>query len=108
VCLRLFAAEYRAERTNIVAFAGMCPYLKDARSMERTICECARFSFPDKQTRRDILYGYCGHPSAWRACPFKLALDGYYERKYAEADAVGTEMSADSSACQKRTVQRNV
>ena len=108
MCLRHFVAEYRAERTNIVAFAGMCPYLKDARSMERTICECARFSFPDRQTRRDILYGYCGHPSAWRACPFKLALDGYYERKYADADNSCASLGIDSSACRKRTVKENV
>jgi hypothetical protein len=105
---RLFAENYRAERIYIVAFAGMCPYLKDARSMERTICECARFSFPDRQTRRDILYGYCGHPSAWRACPFKLALDGYYERKYADTENACASFGADSSACRKRTVQKNV
>ncbi len=65
-----------------MAFTGMCPYLKDARSMERTICECARFTFPDKLTRREILYGFCGHPSAWRQCPLKLAMDHHYDRKY--------------------------
>ena len=65
-----------------MAFTGMCPYLKDARSMERTICECARFTFPDKSTRREVLYGMCGHPTAWRACPFKLAMDNHYDRKY--------------------------
>ena len=59
--------------------------------MERTICECARFTFPDRQSRRDILYGYCGHPSAWRACPLKLAMDNYYERKYAAKDNKGLD-----------------
>ena len=65
-----------------MAFTGMCPYLKDARSLERTICECARFTFPDRMTRREVLYGICGHPNAWRDCPFKLAMDHHYDRKY--------------------------
>ena len=60
----------------------MCPYLKDARSLERTICECARFTFPDKASRREILYGFCGHPTQWRKCPFKIAMDNHYGRKY--------------------------
>ncbi len=67
-----------------MAFTGMCPYLKDARSLERTICECARFTFPDKSARREILYGYCGHPSAWKVCPLKLAMDHHYERRFAQ------------------------
>ncbi len=65
-----------------MAFAGMCPYLKETRKSSDTLCECARFTFPDKQSRREILYGCCGHPDNWRECRFKLALDGYYERKY--------------------------
>lgn len=73
-----------------MAFAGMCPYLKDARSSERTICECAKFTFPDRIVRRKILYGYCGHPTAWRSCPFKTALDGYYERKYSADESEST------------------
>ena len=66
-----------------MAFAGMCPYLKDARSPERTVCECARFTFPDKATRRELLYGVCGHPSAWKECTFKAIMDRHYDRKYA-------------------------
>ena len=63
--------------------------------MERTICECARFTFPDKGTRREVLYGVCGHPSAWRACPFKLAMDHHYDRKY----SLGSE-GEKGAACQ--------
>jgi hypothetical protein len=66
-----------------MAFAGMCPYLKDARSCDRTICECAKFTFPDKTTRRELIYGYCGHPTAWKECTFKPIMDRYYDRKYA-------------------------
>ena len=67
-----------------LAFAGTCPYLKDAKRAERTVCECARFTFPDKIARREILYGYCGHPNDWKVCPLKKTMDGFYERKYAE------------------------
>lgn len=69
-----------------MAFAGMCPYLKNTKTVEVTVCECARFTFPDRQARRDVLYGCCGHPDAWRQCIFKVAMDGYYERKYANDD----------------------
>ncbi len=65
-----------------MAFAGMCPYLKDARSCERTVCECARFTFPDKVSRRELLYCYCGHPTGWRSCTFKPIMDRFYERLY--------------------------
>ena len=85
-----------------MAFTGMCPYLKDARSMERTICECARFTFPDKISRREVLYGMCGHPSAWRACPFKLAMDHHYDRKYSPEGEC--EKGAAGSALRARTV----
>ena len=67
-----------------MAFAGMCPYLKEAKTVDRTICECARFTFPDRIARREILYGYCGHPNDWKNCPFKKAMDNFYERKYGE------------------------
>ena len=66
-----------------MAFAGMCPYLRDARGMERTICECAKFTFPDKVARREVVYGYCGHPENWKVCTFKAIMDRYYDRKYA-------------------------
>ena len=67
-----------------MAFAGMCPYLKEAKTVDRTICECARFTFPDRMARREILYGYCGHTDDWKICPFKRAMDNFYERKYSE------------------------
>ncbi len=65
-----------------MAFAGTCPYLKDSRNAESTICECARFTFPDKKSRRDVLYKYCGHPTGWQQCTFKAVLDDYYGRLY--------------------------
>lgn len=65
-----------------MAFAGMCPYLRDARSCDRTICECAKFTFPDRVARREVLYSYCGHPTGWKNCTFKAVMDRYYDRKY--------------------------
>lgn len=67
-----------------MAFAGMCPYLKDAKDSSRTVCECAKFTFPDKFARRELIYGYCGHPTEWKNCMLKHIMDGFYDRKYAE------------------------
>ncbi len=67
-----------------MAYAGMCPYLKNTKKADGAVCECARFTFPDKQSRRDVLYGYCGHPDAWRECMFKQIMDRYYDRKFAQ------------------------
>jgi hypothetical protein len=82
------ACEPSAERKEKLAFAGMCPYLKDAKDMRRTVCECAKFTFPDRAARREILYGYCGHPTAWKSCPLKISMDHYYDRRY-ESDEKG-------------------
>ena len=46
-------------------------------------CECARLKFPDRDSRREIVYRYCAHPEGYKACMLKQALDHYYERKYA-------------------------
>ena len=72
-----------------MAFAGMCPYLKDAKDSSRTVCECARFTFPDRVARRDVLYGYCGHPSGWKNCTFKVVMDRFYDRKFASEEESG-------------------
>ena len=62
-------------------FAGMCPYFRYEKA-GITYCECGELKFPDRRARRDIVYGYCGHPDDYKRCPFKNALDGYYERRY--------------------------
>lgn len=69
--------------------------MKNAKTVETAACECARFTFPDKQARRDVLYGCCGHPDAWRGCVFKLAMDSYYyNRKFSrEKTAEGVALS---------------
>ncbi len=51
-------------------------------------CAGARVHFPDKLARREIVYTYCAHPSGYRQCVLKQAMDGFYRRKYDRLDAV--------------------
>jgi hypothetical protein len=54
--------------------------MKDKKTIS---CECARFKFPDKIARREIIYAFCAHPTAFKDCVFKKVLDEYYyERKF--------------------------
>lgn len=62
---------------------GICPYFTRERSHGVVTCECARLKFPDRDSRREIVYRYCAHPEGYKACMLKQALDHYYERKYA-------------------------
>ena len=62
---------------------GLCPYFVRERSPGILSCECARMKFPDRDSRREIVYRYCAHPQGYKACMLKQALDHYYERKYA-------------------------
>lgn len=62
--------------------AGTCPYFQREKGDGYTYCECARFRFPDKQARRDIVYKYCAHPDGYEGCVIKQAMDQFYERKY--------------------------
>jgi hypothetical protein len=71
-------------KVKILAIQGTCPYLQSLKEKDKIRCECAGFKFPDKIARREIVYGFCAHPTAYKNCPFKLAMDRYYyERKYA-------------------------
>ena len=71
-------AESRSESSE-----GICPYFTRERSHGVVTCECARLKFPDRDSRREIVYRYCAHPEGYKACMLKQALDHYYERKYA-------------------------
>ncbi len=62
---------------------GICPYYMRDRGKGIVYCECAKFRFPDKGSRREILYRFCAHPEGYKACMIKQALDHYYERKFA-------------------------
>lgn len=64
-----------------MSIAYFCPYFIFEKSKDFH-CEIVRVSFPDKETRRDVVYGYCAHPEDYEKCPFKKALDRYYERRF--------------------------
>ena len=66
-----------------MAIVGVCPYFKKVSDGKKICCECAKFSFPDQIARRDLLYGFCAHPTAYENCILKQSMDKYYyERKY--------------------------
>ena len=66
-----------------MAIAGTCPYLKKVSDGKNISCECAKFSFPDRIARRDLLYGFCAHPTEFKNCVLKQSMDKYYyERKF--------------------------
>ncbi|MBE6586607.1 MAG: hypothetical protein E7645_08855 [Ruminococcaceae bacterium] len=66
---------------------GICPYYLRDKGNGMVYCECARFRFPDKLSRREIVYGFCAHPDNYKKCAIKQAMDHYYERKYNMIDA---------------------
>ena len=57
---------------------ALCPYYKYEKT-NILHCEIGNISFLDKQMKIDIGYTYCGYK--YDECPFKIALDKYYERK---------------------------
>ncbi len=61
--------------------AGACPYYRYEKGGV-THCECGQLQFPDRLVRREVLYAYCASPTGFAACPFKVALDHYYERSF--------------------------
>lgn len=64
------------------SMVGICPYYLRERGHGSLSCECAKLRFPDLLARREIVYSFCGHPTGYKLCPFKVALDHFYERKY--------------------------
>lgn len=62
---------------------GICPYYKKERGGGHVNCEGATFRFPDRLARREYVYRFCAHPVGYKECPLKIAMDHFYERKYA-------------------------
>ncbi len=58
---------------------GMCPYYRYEKAGV-TYCACGSFHFPDREARRAVVYAYCAHPTNFAKCPFKCAMDDFYER----------------------------
>ncbi len=65
---------------------GLCPYYLRDRGGGVIYCECARFHFPDRKARREIVYTFCAHPDGYKRCVLKQAMDHYYERKYSRIE----------------------
>ena len=59
--------------------------MQSMKNKKDVSCECARFKFPDRIARREIIYAFCAHPTAYNDCVFKRVMDKYYyERKFAD------------------------
>jgi hypothetical protein len=63
---------------------GICPFFRQDRGRGRISCEGAQLTFPDKESRREFVYRLCAHPEGYKNCPLQIALEHYYERKYAQ------------------------
>lgn len=74
------AQKMRDENTAI----GICPFFQQDRGNGRVSCEGAQLKFPDKEARREFVYRLCAHPDGYKECPLRVALEHYYERKYAQ------------------------
>lgn len=61
-----------------------CPFFKRDRGNGKIYCEAAVFQCPDTEFRRDLLYGFCAHPEAFRGCMLFNMLMCYYERKFSD------------------------
>lgn len=90
-----FYAPCRKKRDAVPDEEGevICPYFIRDRGQGIVYCECANFHFPDKLARREYVFHFCGHPTGYKDCPIKQAMDHFYDRKYAlpgAAPAVGT------------------
>ena len=54
------------QRKDSELCVGICPYYLRDRGNGMVYCECARFRFPDKLARREIVYGFCAHPENYK------------------------------------------
>lgn len=62
----------------------ICPfYIKERRSQEKFVlnCEGGRLTFPDKESRRVLVYRCCAHPEGWKQCSVAQSLLDYYGRR---------------------------
>lgn len=76
------AADLARREENITI--GICPFFKQDRGKGCVSCEGANFRFPDPEARREYVYRFCADPKGYRECPLQIALQHYYERKYAQ------------------------
>ena len=80
------ASENVRPEEDLIELGAICPYYQRDRGQGRVYCECARFRFPDKEARREIVYTFCAHHVGYKMCPIKMAMDHFYERKYEQIE----------------------
>ena len=78
-----------------MALIVYCPFY---RREERGVisCEYGTLRPPDKMARDEIIFNYCASMEGFKKCPFRLALEHYYARKYAKEDKHGTTERPDT------------
>ena len=64
-----------------MGYSFECPYFCSMRS-DVILCEIARVTPPDKESRKEFVSEYCGHTTNYKECPFYKVLDNYYKRLY--------------------------
>lgn len=82
------------ENTASMKMIGMCPYFQRERGHGLVYCECAKFRFPDKLARREIVYRFCAHPENYKNCVIKQTMDHFYERMYNQIEGDQTTEGA--------------
>lgn len=58
-----------------------CPFYRREKK-GAIFCEFGRLTPPDKEARDEIMLKYCASMRNYKKCPFCIALENYYERKY--------------------------
>lgn len=66
----------------------MCPFFRRERRYEDKTrrkfyyCDFGRLEFPDKEARREMLFGVCCNtgPDGFRSCPIYRMSTNYYDR----------------------------
>lgn len=61
-----------------------CPFYKwSDYKLDALKCECAKLTFPDRQSMDGFTGAYCaGEVPNWEKCTYAKMMNEYYERKY--------------------------
>ena len=73
--------------------AAQCPFYRYEKN-KITYCEYADLHPPDKQAREEIVFHLCAHENYYKTCPFYVAMENYYNRKYTESEGADDESVA--------------
>ena len=72
---------------------ALCPFYRwERRYPDGTAdrkCEACKLTFPDRESRRAVVYTLCAHPQGWKRCTLAAAMEDVYERRGKAAGAAG-------------------